>query len=94
MAKKEWKDFKDFKTKVKANQPEMKNGLLFYQTINGDIITFDTDQRQIPAINEQPVDYSPPKVLESPFLIADYDKGVVTIRKGDQKKILDFTQLN
>jgi hypothetical protein len=71
----------------------MKGALLVYKTIYGDRLTFDTSQKQTPSINGKPVDYAPPKVLESPFLNADYDKGVITIQKGEQKKILDFTQL-
>jgi hypothetical protein len=92
MAKKDFKTFEDFKTKVKASKPEMKGELLVYQTVYGDRITFDTGQKQTPTINEKPVDYTPPKVLESPFLNADYDKGIVTIKKGTQTKILDFTR--
>jgi hypothetical protein len=92
MTKKDFKTFDDFKAKVKASKPEIKGALLVYQTIYGDRITFDTSQKQIPTINDKPVDYSPPKVLESPFLNADYGKGVVTIQKGANKKILDFTK--
>ena len=92
MAKKDFKTFEDFKTKVKASKPEMKGDLLVYQTVYGDRLSFDIGQKQTPTINEIPVDYTPPKVLESPFLNADYDKGVVTIQKGAQKKILDFTR--
>ncbi len=92
MAKKDFKTFEDFRTKVKASKPEMNGALLVYQTVYGDRLSFDTSQKQTPTINEKPVDYTPPKVLESPFLNADYDKGVVTIQKGGQKKILDFTR--
>lgn len=92
MAKKDFKTFEDFKTKVKASKPEMKGTMLVYQTVYGDRITFDTGQKQTPTINEKPVDYTPPKVLESPFLNAEYDKGVVSIKKGEQTKILDFTR--
>lgn len=92
IAKKNFKNFDEFKTKVKAIKPEMKGALLTYQTVYDDRITFDTNQKQTPTINEKPVDYTPKKVLESPFLNADYDKGVVTIEKGANKKILDFTK--
>lgn len=81
-----------FKAKVKANQPVMKGSLVNYKTIYGDRLTFDTGQKQIPTINGKPVDYAPTKVLESPFLQADYDRGVVTIRKGESKKVLDFAR--
>jgi hypothetical protein len=92
MAKKNLKGFEDFKTKVKANKPEMKGALLVYKTVYGDSLTFDTSQKNVPSINGKPVDYTPSKVLESPFLNADYDRGVVTIQKGELNKILDFTQ--
>jgi hypothetical protein len=84
--------FEDFKAKVKANEPEMKGSMLVLNTLYGDRLTFDTSQKKVPTINGEPVNYTPPKVLESPFLDADYDGGVVTIRMGGQKKILDFTQ--
>jgi hypothetical protein len=92
MAKKDAGNFDAFKAKVKANQPEMKGSLLVYKTICGDSLTFDTSQKQTPTINGKPVDYAPKKVLESPFLNADYELGVVTIQKGASKKILDFTK--
>lgn len=92
MAKRDVGDFDAFKAKVKANQPEMKGALLVYKTVYGDQLTFDTSQKQTPTINGKPVDYAPQKVLQSPFLKADYDRGVVTIQKGASKKILDFTK--
>jgi hypothetical protein len=92
MARKDVGDFDAFKVKVKANQPEMKGSLLVYKTIYGDNLTFDTGQKKIPTINGKPVDYTPSKVLESPFLNADYDHGTVTIQKGESKTVLDFTK--
>ena len=90
MARRDAGGFDAFKAKVKANQPEIKGALLIYKTIYGDRLTFDTGQKQIPTINGKPVDYAPRKVLESPFLNADYDRGMVTIQKGGQTKVLDF----
>jgi hypothetical protein len=92
MAKKDVAGFDAFKAKVKANQPEMKGSLLVYRTIYGDSLTFDTGQKRIPLINGKPVDYTPRMVLESPFLNADYDSAVVTIQKGEQRKVLDFNR--
>ena len=92
MAKRDMEDFDAFKAKVKACKPEMKGAQLVFTTLYGDRMTFDTSQKVLPAINGRPVDYTPPKVLESPFLNADYDRGVVTIQKGKLKKVLDFTR--
>lgn len=65
---------------------------LVYSTIYGDSLTFDTGQKEIPLINGKPVDYAPPKVLQSPFLEADYDSAVITIRKGEHRKAMDFNR--
>lgn len=92
MARRDVDGFDAFKAKVKANPPELKGSLLVTRTIHGDLLTFDTGQKQIPTINGKPVDYAPPKLLQSPFLDADYDRGVVTIRKGGRTKILDFSR--
>ncbi len=92
MAKKDVAGFDAFKAKVKANQAEMKGSLLRYTTIYGDSLTFDTGQKRIPLINGKPVNYTPRKVLESPFLNADYESAVITIQKGEQRMVLDFNR--
>ena len=55
------------------------------------LLTFDTSFEKAPTINGKPVDCAPKKVFESPFLNADDNSGIVTISKGDRKKVLDFT---
>jgi hypothetical protein len=40
-----------------------------------------------------PFNFAPRRVLDSPFLTADYDSGVVTISKGRRKKVLAFNQI-
>lgn len=43
-----------------------------------------------PTINGRPIDYAPDKVFDSPFLISEYNSGVVTISKGERRKVLNF----
>ena len=90
LAKSQVKSFDDFKMRAKASESEMKGPVLSYRSLFGDILTLDTSYKKTPTINGKPVDYSPPKVLESPFLNSTYDSGVVIIKKGDRTKILDF----
>jgi len=90
MWKKEIKSFDAFKAKVKASKPQMDGKVVKYKTIYGDELTLDTSYKQKPTINGEPVNYAPKKVFDSPFLNADYDTGVVTISKGQRKKVLDF----
>jgi hypothetical protein len=91
MAKSGTGSFAAFKARVKGCDLGMHGEVLHYTTLYGDRLTFDASGRKAPTINGKPVDYSPEKVLESPFLNAGYDRGVVTIRKGKREKVLDFT---
>ncbi|MEM6780055.1 MAG: hypothetical protein AAF670_20535 [Planctomycetota bacterium] len=67
----------DFKRRVKASTVVMDEAIVVCDTVYGDRLTLDTTFQHPPTINGKPVDYSPPKVLESPFLNADYDSGIV-----------------
>lgn len=90
MAKRDLASFDAFKATVKKCSPVMDGSILKYETIYGDQLTLDTRYKHTPTINGQPVNYSPKKVFDSPFLNAVYDDGRVTISKGDRVKELDF----
>ena len=90
MAKSDVKNFEEFKAKVKACKPKMEGTVLQYKTIYGDLLTFDTGYKQIPTINGKAVNYAPSNAFESPFLNGDWNSGIVTISKGNRKKVLDF----
>ena len=90
ISKKAAKDYETFKSLAQARKPAVKDGVVDYESLYGDRLTFDSKQKNVPTINGQPVDYKPAKVLDSPFLVSDYDSGVVVIRKGEETKILDF----
>jgi hypothetical protein len=92
MAKTDVTSIEAFKKKVKACELSRDGPLLQYRTIYGDQLTFDTSYETTPVINGQPVNYAPEKVFESPFLHADWNSGIVTISKGDRKKVLDFNR--
>jgi hypothetical protein len=90
MAKSQVNSFGEFKKQVLACEMKMDGAVLKYQSIYGDTFTFDSSYLGIPTINGKPVDYAPKKVLESPFLNADYDAGVVTISRNKVSETLDF----
>jgi hypothetical protein len=90
MAKEKVQDFDEFKQRVKACTVKRQGAVVVCETIYGDRLTLDTSYRDAPTINGKSVDYAPAKVLESPFLNAEYNSGVVTIRKGKRRKVLDF----
>ncbi len=94
MAKSDVKSFDVFKAMVKACRIRRNGPALEYKTIYGEQLTFDTSARKPPTINGQSVNYAPKKVFESPFLNADWNSGIVTITKGDRKKVLNFESGN
>jgi len=92
MSKKEATSFPRFVDLVLAKKPQVDSGVVAYTTVYGDELTFDANQKATPTINGRPVDYTPKNVYDSPFLRAEYDSGIVTIRKGQREKLLDFTK--
>jgi hypothetical protein len=94
MTKSDVSSFDAFKAMVKACRISMNGPVLEYKTIYGEQLTFDTSTREVPTINGHPVNYSPRKVFESPFLNADWNSGIVTIAKGNRKKVLNFESGN
>ena len=94
MAKSDVSSFDAFKAMVKACRIRMNGPVLEYKTIYGEQLTFDTSTREVPTINGHPVNYAPKKVFESPFLNANWNSGIVTITKGNRKKVLNFEREN
>lgn len=93
MAKTDIGSFDAFKAKVKSCELRMEGDVVHYQTVYGDKMTFDSSYQEIPTINGEPINYAPDKVFDSPFLLSEYNSGMVTIQKGDRKKTLDFNDL-
>ena len=52
-----------------------------------------TDLSRVPEVNNRPVNFTPEKLYDSPFLTSAYGTGIVTIQKGTEKLVLDFNQL-
>jgi hypothetical protein len=86
--------FETFKDLVKSRRIAFKGPLLRYETIYGDELTLDTRYKAKPTINGKAIDYAPSKALDSPFLVSDYNSGVVTIEKGERKRVLDFNAID
>lgn len=88
--KADFSDFKTFRETVQA-LPFQYDGTVFtYTGLSSDRFIFFADQSERPQINGKPIDLAPGKVYDSPFVQSDWDSGVVTIRFGDKKRVLDF----
>src|SRR5574340_852742 len=55
-------------------------------------LVFNAANNDVPTVGGQYVEYSPAKVFDSPFLESRYGSGVVEVRKGGEKLILDFRE--
>lgn len=94
MAEADIDSFDAFKARVKSCEVKFEGDVLHYRTVYGDTMTFDSSYEAVPTINGKPINYAPDRVFDSPFLVADYDSGIVIIQKGDRRKVLDFNTLN
>lgn len=94
MAEADIDSFDAFKARVKSCEVKFEGDLLHYRTVYGDTMTFDSSYEAVPTVNGKPINYAPDRVFDSPFLVADYDSGIVIIQKGDRRKVLDFNTLN
>jgi hypothetical protein len=90
MAKDQVAGFAAFKALVKANTPSFTNNLVTYTTIYGDVLTLDASYANDPTINGVPVDYTPAKSYDSPFLHGDYNGDTFVIEKGSRQEVYHF----
>lgn len=78
-------DFEKFKAAIKAAPVQQTGGALKFATL-----TF-YGPKKIGSRNGTPVDISPPRLYDSPFIRSDWASGVVFIRKGNDALKLDFS---
>jgi hypothetical protein len=90
--KSEYESFEVFRKKALAQSVVMGKSTLSYTSLGGDQLTFYTDQSRLPEINGTPVNLAPQKVFNSPFVQSDWNSGVVTIRYGENQRVLDFNK--
>jgi hypothetical protein len=83
--------FAEFQRTTMANPLRWEQHRLDYTSaLNKTTLTLFADYSRPPLIDGMPVDYTPKKVFNSPFIQSDFGSGVVTLQIGNQKQILDF----
>jgi len=86
-------DFATFRRTVCANPLEVHGGILRYASRHyGNELLLHMDWSRPPEVNGKPLDYQPAKVFDSPFIESDWDSGVVVLKKGRRRLVLDFTR--
>jgi hypothetical protein len=89
-AKSDFPDLAAFQRALLGRTPTLDGEVLSYTGRQGDRLTLFLDQRQPPQIKGRPVDLSPPRVYDSPFVQSAWDSGLVTVQKGGRRVVLDF----
>ena len=86
-----WPTFAAFQASVLGNPLLWHKERLEYESRGyGVRLTLFADYSSPPQVDGKPVDYRPAKVYDSPFLQSDFGSGIVTIRSGGRKTVLDF----
>lgn len=68
--------------------------IVIYKGAEADEIVFNgANQYDVPTVGDEYIEYAYPKTFDSPYLEADYNRGVVTIKKGGHRQVMDFTML-
>jgi hypothetical protein len=88
--KSDYADFSTFQKRTMAQPISFKKSILSYKTLAGDELTFYTDQSRLPKINNVTVDLAPDLVFDSPFVQSKWNSGVLTIKYGQDQRILNF----
>jgi hypothetical protein len=84
-------DYAAFRQATLALPLTWEGNKLHYQGLCGDQFVFHIDYSKLNAINGEPInDEDPDFAFLSPFLTSRWDSGLVEVRKGERKRVLDF----
>ncbi len=74
--------------------PNLSFDILIYKGCGEDAeeIIFNSANSEIPTVGGEYIDYSYPKLFDSPYLESEYESGIIKIRKDDQELVLDFNR--
>lgn len=84
--------FAAFQAAATARPMSFHDRVLKYQSLGGEALTFYADRSRLPKINGAVVDLAPDRVYDSPFVQSKWDSGVVTVRCGEERRILNFNE--
>ena len=88
--KKNHASYQAFQSAVTKLPIKWDGDTLRYQGLCGDTLTFHADYSAAPMVNDNPIDYAPKRVFDSPYVQSKWNSGVVTVRKDGRKLVLDF----
>ena len=92
MPKGEAGDFAAFRRAIRANPLALRGDAVRYASRHyAAELRLPTDWSGPPEVNGRPLDYRPAKVFDSPFIDSAWNSGLVVLKKGRRRLVLDFT---
>ena len=90
-SKDKYDSFDDFQQQILSNPLKMCGGKLTYksQAYENKLELF-TDYSKPPQVNGWPINFSPKDAYVSPYLNAEFGKGIVELTNGEKKVVYDF----
>ena len=85
----DYASFVAFQQAARAASLVRQNGAYHYASLSGDTLSM-FDDRSVPMINQQRINYSPDTVYQSRYITSQWDSGVITITVGGKQHRLDF----
>ena len=82
--------FDEFRAGLMGGQSTMADDAFHYVCPDGVTLTVFAAGTKLPEIDGTPVDLTPERVFDTPFIQSRWDSGVVTIRKGGRELTLRF----
>jgi hypothetical protein len=91
--KSDYPDFAAFQKAILANTLTWKDKKLDYRSgLYKTQLTLYADYSKPPQVNGVPINYSPARCYDSPFIKGDWGSGVITIQNGERKVALNFSE--
>ena len=82
-----------FRAAVQADPLEFDGAVLSYDNAAyGAALRFYADQSKPPELNGQPLNFTPKRVYDCPFIQGDWDSGIVVLHKNGRRTVLDFNR--
>jgi hypothetical protein len=85
----DYPSFEAFKTAVRSAALRQSDGAHHYESLSGDRLSM-FDDRSLPRINGEVIDYTPSIAYSSRYTHSDWDSGVITVTVAGRQHVLDF----
>ncbi|MEO0550811.1 MAG: hypothetical protein AAFZ91_12905 [Pseudomonadota bacterium] len=86
----DYESFDAFRQAVRSAHISYQDGAYQYHSLSGQTLTM-FDDRSVPHISDQPVNYNPPAAYQSRYISSEWDSGIVNLTVNGRRHVLDFS---